>query len=84
MRILKNLLAVHLKSFLRLFISILLLFLPATSKAGAWLNRPGESTLINSIYYFHFNKFVTTNGHVQDRPDFMKFEYKPYYEYGAK
>jgi hypothetical protein len=59
-----------------------ILLFPATSLAGAWINKTGESTLINNFTAMHFNQFVDSNGVMQDRPDFLKLEYKPYYEYG--
>jgi hypothetical protein len=57
---------------------------PVGAYAGAWVNKPGESTLINSLYIFHYNQFEDIEGNITDRPDFMKYEYKPYYEYGLR
>lgn len=68
---------------MRKIFAILILLVPFDTFAGAWVNNPGESTLIHSFYYWHFNSFVNQNGVASDTPDFTKYEYKPYYEYGV-
>jgi hypothetical protein len=68
---------------LPVIIFLCLLLFPGISAAGAWVNKPGESMLINSFYLMHFNEFVDSNGTHVAMPDFWKLQYKPYYEYGV-
>jgi hypothetical protein len=62
--------------------SIIVLF-SCNSYAGAWLNNEGEFSIINTGYYYKYSQFQDSNGDKQDSPDFIKYEYKPYIEYGV-
>ncbi len=64
-----------------IFIVLVWLLFPLHSLAGAWLMKPGVSTLINNFYIYVFNGFVDSEGFVSAQPALVKFEYKPYYEY---
>ncbi len=65
------------------FVLALFILFPVNSFAGAWVNAPGEGTVIHNLYYWQFNVFKNRNGVTSDTPDFSKIEYKPYIEYGV-
>lgn len=76
-----NLLLARLKNYLKQFTSLLILF-PTAVSAGAWVNKPGEITLIHNFYANQYSRYVNESGDYQSNGDFAKFEYKPYFEYG--
>jgi hypothetical protein len=58
------------------------LFFSLSSFAGAWLERQGNTKIINEVYYTKYPKFIDSNGNVSFTPKSMKLEYKPYIEHG--
>lgn len=63
-------------------IFVIIVLFSCNSFAGAWINNPKEFSVINSAYLYHYNQFQDSKGDKSDRPDFVKYEYKPYIEYG--
>lgn len=72
----------YLKKILAIIPVIIVIF-PNNSFAGAWLNNPQEFSIINTAYLYNYNQFQDSNGDKSDTPDFVKYEYKPYIEYGV-
>ncbi len=63
-------------------LSFLSLSFPSVSLASAWNQQEGHTQLINNFFYNHINSYYDRNSEEVSQPDFVKFEYKPYVEYG--
>jgi len=61
---------------------LLLLIIPVTAEAGAWLKERGKGQLIMNTSYYSTDKFITPEGNKTRIPEYSKYEINPYVEYG--
>lgn len=62
---------------------IVLILLPSSSQAAAWLKEVGEGLLIANVQQYTSNKYWNRQGHLKSGPRFNQFSVNPYLEYGA-
>lgn len=63
-------------------VCLYLTMLTQAAHAGAWTQKAGEVQLINQFSYYRSNEYRDLNGHTRPQPDYAKWEWNPYLEYG--
>jgi hypothetical protein len=66
-----------------LLVPVLLLTLPVSARAGAWLRPPGEALISTRYVYYQADDYYNLDGTRTTQPSFYKNELNIFGEYGA-
>lgn len=66
------------------FLLLSLIFFPVTAQAGAWLQPKKHGQIIISDSYAYAGKYFDNEGHRHSQPNYFKYEFSPYIEYGVR
>lgn len=66
----------------RILIGLLLLGLPESILAAAWMLPKGSAVLIFNTNWYYTNRFWDSEGNLSPLPAFNELSLNPYFEYG--